>query len=449
MGPGAMTRDLFQQRIILWLAAAGMIAMAGSTAMAQSRNTIIEYDKDGRPKGAITNEQRPGTAATPAGPNATPTARGTTPAAPAPRGPASRYAEGEVVVTNAPAGFEAAAAQMGFRVLERVRLANLGLEILRLSIPARSTVEEARASLRTRFPGIVADANHLYEPSQGAASAAAPADLRNGSLARAMVGWEQVPATCGRGVRLGMIDGAVDTTHPAFAGRQIEYKSFHDPKKQPGAASHGTAVAALFIGAPANKGFGGILPGAKLYAANMFEEDGSGKTAGSALAMVKALDWLATEKIPVVNLSIAGAENTLLKLGVEKARRTGMARVASVGKDNSDDPAYPAAFEGVVSVTAVSDQRLIYDKANRGDYVDLAAPGVRVWTAVPGGGKYQTGTSFAAPFITALIALDAARGQSIEEKAVIGRYGAKAIDLGPPGRDKIFGFGLVNAAPAC
>jgi minor extracellular protease Epr len=448
MGPEAMTRHLVQQRTILGLAAAGMIAIAGSAAMAQSRTSIIEYDKDGRPKGAITNEQRPGATGTPAAPNAAPAARGTAPAAPAPRGPASRLAEGEVVVTNAPAGFEAAAAQMGFRVLERVRLANLGLEILRLSIPARTTVEEARSSLRTRFPGIVADANHLYEPSQGAASAAAPADLRNGSLARAMVGWEQVPPTCGRGIRLGMIDGAVDTTHPAFAGRQLEYKSFHDPKKQPGAASHGTAVAALFIGAPADKGFGGILPGAKLYAANMFEEDG-GKTTGSALAMVKGLDWLATEKVPVVNLSISGADNTLLKLGIEKARRTGMALVASVGNDNSDDPAFPAAFEGVVSVTAVSDQRLIYDKANRGDYVDLAAPGVRVWTAVPGGGKYQTGTSFAAPFITALIALDAAKGQSIEEKAVIGRYGAKAIDLGPPGRDKIFGFGLVNATPAC
>ena len=350
------------------------------------------------------------------------------------------------MVANAPAGFEATATQMGFRVLERVRLANLGLEILRLSIPARSTVEEARQSLRARFPGIVADANHLYEPSQGAAAPAQ--ELRNGSLARAMVGWEQVPPTCGRGIRIGMIDGAVDTTHPAFSGRQIEYRSFHDPKRQPGAASHGTAVAALLIGAPADKGFGGILPGAKLYAANMFEEDG-GKTAGSALAMVKALDWLATEKIPVVNLSIAGADNTLLKLGIEKARRLGMSLVASVGNDNSDEPAFPAAFEGVVAVTAVNDQRLIYDKANRGDYVDIAAPGVRVWTAVPGGGRFQTGTSFAAPFITALIAMDAAKGQNIEKKAVVARYGAKAVDLGPPGRDKIFGFGLVNAAPAC
>lgn len=428
------------------LAILGLLVAVGGPAASQSRTSIIEYDKDGRPKGAITNEQRPAGAAVPGAPGAAPASRGAAPAAPAPRGPASRYADGEVVVANAPAGFEATATQMGFRVLERVRLANLGLEILRLSIPARSTVEEARQSLRARFPGIVADANHLYEPSQGAVAPAQ--ELRNGSLARAMVGWEQVPATCGRGIRIGMIDGAVDTTHPALAGRQIEYRSFHDPKRQPGAATHGTAVAALLVGAPADKGFGGILPGAKLYAANMFEEDG-GKTTGSALAMVKALDWMATEKIPVVNLSIAGADNTLLKLGIEKARRLGMALIASVGNDNSEEPAFPAAFEGVVAVTAVNDQRLIYDRANRGDYIDIAAPGVRVWTAVPGGGRYQTGTSFAAPFITALVATDAAKGQSIEKRAVVARYGAKAVDLGPPGRDKIFGFGLVNAAPAC
>lgn len=428
---------------LLTLLLCGAVAVLTAPVLAQSRTSIIEYDKDGRPKGAITNEQNP-TGRNAARPGAAPAA----PTAPASRGPASRFAPGEVVVTNAPANFEAEAARMGFRLLERVRLANLNMEILRLSIPARTTVEEARQSLRNAFPGIVADANHLYEPSQAAAAAPAATALRNGSLARAMLNWPQVPDSCGRGVKLGMIDGAVDMTHPAFAGRAVEFKSFTDPKKAVGAASHGTAVAALLVGAPADKGFGGILPGAKLYAANMFEED-AGKTSGSALALVKALDWMVTEKVNVVNLSIAGADNTLLKLAIEKARRTGLALIASVGNDASDEPAYPAAFDGVVGVTAINDQRLIYEKANRGDYVDLAAPGVRVWTAVPGGGKYQSGTSFAAPFISALVALDAAKGQSVEKNAVLARYGAKAIDLGPPGRDKIFGFGLVNAAPAC
>jgi len=129
----------------------------------------------------------------------------------------------------------------------------------------------------------------------------------------------------------------------------------------------------------------------------------------------------------------------------------GLAQLAPrpVGNDNGVEPAYLAAFDGVVDVTAVNDQRLIYDKDNRGDYVDIAAPGVRVWTAEPGGGRYQSGTSFAAPFITALVAVDAAKGHSVEKKAVVGRQGSKAIDLGPPGGDKIFGFGMVNVAPTC
>jgi hypothetical protein len=79
---------------------------------------------------------------------------------------------------------------------------------------------------------------------------------------------------------------------------------------------------------------------------------------------------------------------------------------ASGNWGRSDKPAYSAAYKGVVAVTAISDKGLIYSKANTSKYIHFYAPGVRIYTAAPGGGgRLQTGTSFAVPFITALMGL--------------------------------------------
>ncbi len=69
-------------------------------------------------------------------------------------------------------------------------------------------------------------------------------------------------------------------------------------------------------------------------------------------------------------------------------------------------PAYPAAYNDVIAVTAIDRAKRAYRRAGRGEHIDLAAPGVDVWTAasVPGA-RAKTGTSFATPFVTAAVAL--------------------------------------------
>ena len=178
--------------------------------------------------------------------------------------PENLYEDGEVVVLDPPKAFRAQASQLGFSVVETVDLKELSLRLYRLRIPPGSTVPQARKLLRSRFPGLTMDANHLFE-TQKAKSSSRPHFKAN---VRSLVGWNKYSAVCGKGIRLGMIDASVDVKHPALAGQKIEFRSFHKKDRKPGSADHGTAVATIFVGKPE---WGGLLPGASLKAANMFE----------------------------------------------------------------------------------------------------------------------------------------------------------------------------------
>ena len=124
--------------------------------------------------------------------------------------------------------------------------------------------------------------------------------------------------------------------------------------------------------------------------------------------------------------------------------------VAAAGNwGRADKPAYPAAYSEVVAVTAVGPYRGIYKKANRGNYIDFAAPGVRLWTAIPEGGKYQSGTSFAAPYITALAGMEVSKGANKDTSRLRKVLQGNSRDLGNPGKDSTYGWGLVQRGPGC
>ena len=349
-----------------------------------------------------------------------------------------RYEEGEVLVTNPPVGFETAAVNLGFSVIERVQLRELALNVYRLRIPDGSNVPKALKLLVTRFPGLNVDASHHFE-------AQALKDYAS-KVPRAVIGWDKATSRCGAQVRLGMIDAAVDVKHTALKGRKIEYRSFHNAKRRPGPADHGTAVAAMLVGRPK---WGGLLPGASLKAANMFEYNKGGRVVGNALALMKAINWMAKARVHVVNLSVAGANNKVVRRAFEKARQKGLVMVAAAGNGGRKaKPVYPAAYKDVIAITAFGAKRIVYSRANIGAYIDFAAPGVKIYTAVLGGGRLQSGTSFASPYVAVLVGLQMAGGKKSPARLrKILRRGA--LDLGVPGKDKVFGWGLANMQPDC
>lgn len=362
--------------------------------------------------------------------------------------PAARYEPGEVLVVDPSGDLRQQLAGLDFTVIEQLPFSGLNMNLLRLRIPEASSVPDALALLRQRFPGTLADANHLFETAGDTATATAEAPPS--SWVRAVIGWPPVDERCGTGLRIGMIDAPVDTDHPALAGQHIQYRSFHGPDRRLASADHGTAVAAILVGHPSADGWGGILPGAELLAANMFEFNDSGRLVGNAVAMLKALDWMAESDVKVVNLSMAGADNKALRFALQRARSKGLVMVAAAGNwGTAERPAYPAAYDHVIAVTAFGAGGDIYEMANRGPYIDFAAPGVRLWTAVPHGGRYQSGTSFAAPYVSAQIAAESVRGAPSDAQALRDLLRKRAVDMGSPGRDDVFGWGFIEQAPPC
>ncbi len=127
-----------------------------------------------------------------------------------------------------------------------------------------------------------------------------------------------------------------------------------------------------------------------------------------------------------------------------------MVLVAAAGNaDRDSPPLYPAADPNVIAVTATNDEDGLFSGANRGDYIAVAAPGVDV--LVPGiGGTYQlsTGTSVAAAEVSGVAALLIERNPALKPAEIRRILMRTAKDLGPKGRDREFGAGLVNALAA-
>jgi len=354
-----------------------------------------------------------------------------------------RFEPGEVLVVDPPRTFERDSAALGYSVLERANLQNLQMDMYRMAVPEGQGVLQSRDQLQAQFPGIAGDANHHFETQAVNAGAT--------SKVRAEIGWVPAPSSCGTGVRMGMIDGGVDVRHPALAGQKVEYRSFHKKGRRPGPKDHGTAIAAMLVGKPADKAWGGLLPAAELYAANMFEYAPKNQIVGSASGLLKAIDWLTGLDVHVINLSVAGPDNRLLRKAFGRAKGKGVAMVAAAGNwGRADKPAFPAAYDHVLAVTAISAKsRTIYKFANRGEYIDFAAPGVHIWTAVPGSGRFQSGTSMAAPYISAAVGLKVAAGSDRSPDSLRRILRKVVEDLGSPGNDKIFGRGLLKDEPGC
>ncbi|WP_282608503.1 S8 family serine peptidase [Pelagibius sp. Alg239-R121] len=334
-------------------------------------------------------------------------------------------------------------AALGYRIAERVPLAALGQDIFRVSLPAGTTLDEAVRELRAALPDAVVDRNSLY-------------DLQTGPrfYAKHVINWPADFLRCAGGgleSRIGLIDSGLDRTHPALAEQSIVLKSFLNGEKTSEGLEHATGIAALLVGRPGVGTPTGLLPAARLYIAEVFQRDAKGTTRASTLTISIALNWLAEEGLRVVNLSFAGPRNAVFSANLAQASRQGMVLIAAAGNFGSEaPPAFPAAEESVIAVTAVDSRHHLYVKASRGSYIDFAAPGVDIWTAKPGGGgAYRSGTSFAAPYVTAIVAAELSLNPRLSTGLLSESMRRNALDIGLAGKDDHFGWGLVRAPRGC
>jgi hypothetical protein len=353
------------------------------------------------------------------------------------------YVHGELVVANFSGPARREIGRLGFVVLEERPFEALGLTVARLRVPPRMASAAARTLLAARYPELLVDLNALYRPQSQLVLPAA-------DYAERLIGWGDAPAGCGAGVRIGVLDTAVDSGIPALQGASIVQRSFlSGDAKHPG-MEHGTAVAAILVGQESADGHG-LLPGAQLSVGEVFAEDTAGETAAEVLALVGGLNWLVEQRVSVINLSLAGDANRLVAFALGRVAAQRGIVVAAAGNGGPEaPPAFPASEPLVIGVTALDSRSQPYAAANQGDYVDFAAPGVRIWTprADPTG-SYDTGTSFATPYVTAAIGALIAREGAVDPARATTMLAATAIDLGTPGRDPVFGWGLIQSANPC
>lgn len=326
--------------------------------------------------------------------------------------------------------------KLGFRVKNDINLSALALELTVLTTPVEMEVAAALDLLRAREPDARFELNHVFDP-------AAEKKTSQHAAARSVERISPLPwhdLTPVEGVRLGLVDLGVDPDHPSLKGAKIETAVFTGEDK-PSPSAHGTAVASLLVGksTDGDTKFHGAAQGAHLFAADAFGEADVG---GSALDIVRALTWLSENKTIVIAMPLVGPPNLVLELALDRLHEQGVLIVAPVGNEGPTRPiAYPAAYESVVAVTATDWQGKVYLGANRGAQVMFSAVGVNIPAAADSDALVAvSGTSYAVPEVAARLLRRADDGAS----NAITMLQSSATDLGQPGHDDVYGFGLVS-----
>ncbi len=361
------------------------------------------------------------------------------------RAPArSDYVPNEILLIDPSEDTLARSTTLGFSRYATEQIAGGEITIVRLRLPPGLDAPAALALLRADAPDQTADLNHTYRLQQASRSGAdLYTDCRSSRCyPQAMIGWTEELASCAAGLRIGVLDTRVNTSHSTLRGQAVRAVSFASPLARPSTASHGTGIVAL-LAARADSRVPGLLPDASVFAADVFHADDAGRLSADAVTIARGIGWLIEQDVDVVNISFSGDANILVAKAIKRAQDAGLVFAAAAGNEGPRaEPRYPAALPSVIAVTAVDRIQRIYRRASQGEHIAYAAPGVNVWTArsVRGHGP-ATGTSYATPFVTAVLAVlgDGAKrpGQP------------STIDLGPPGRDTVFGEGLIQAPERC
>lgn len=348
----------------------------------------------------------------------------------------------EFVVAGLAADDLARLAERGFDVTATRSSGILGRSVSRIEPPRRLGISTALRQIRELAPLATAARNDTYRRSPIAPYR--PQEQACGAACEAFVltGWRPDYLRCAISEAIGVVDTGVDPAHPALAGASVELATVRRADRPPSNPAHGTGVVSLLVGQPGSE-ISGVVPRARVFAVDAFHAAGP-NDATDAYDLLAALDHLAERRVRIVNMSLAGPDNALLASAVATLVERGATLIAAAGPAAGKDRGYPAKYPGVVAVAAV-DTRLNPSRLSaRGAHIAIAGPGVGLSVAAPGGrSRLATGTSFAAPIVAAAFA--AAKGEAGGDRTrTLERISALARDLGPPGRDAVFGWGLVQ-----
>jgi hypothetical protein len=251
----------------------------------------------------------------------------------------------------------------------------------------------------------------------------------------------------GAGVKVAIIDTGIDYTHSDldvnFDTTLRGYDFVNDDSDPMDDNGHGTHCAGIVAAVDDGAGVVGVAPEAHLYAVKVLDSGGSGYESN----VIAGIQWSVDNGMDVISMSLGSdSGSTSLETACENASSSGVLLVAAAGNDGNprgrgDNVDYPARYDSVIAVAATdsSDKRARW--SSTGPAVELAAPGVSIKSTYLGGGyAIKSGTSMACPHVAGTVALAIGNVRQCLQDT--------ADDLGAPGKDNLYGYGLVDAFEA-
>ncbi|MEZ4660814.1 MAG: S8 family peptidase [Caldilineaceae bacterium] len=357
------------------------------------------------------------------------------------------------------AAAEQAVAQMGGMLIDwleplHTARVQVGTTTAKTSFRRMWTLAQDEPSIQFVEPGSVIMGD--------AATSETTADYNDPSLAvadesygltrvQALDAWDAITGT--QDVIIAVLDTGINPEHPEFAGRIIMGYDYinddADPTDDHGHGSHVSGIAAAAL----NNGHGaaGICPNCSILAVKVLNENNAGTWWSAAQGIIYAVDNGAR----VINLSLgANVPSNTIKSAIDYAQENGVLIVAAAGNSASSNDFYPAAYDGILGISATNSSDELWGLSNHGAFIDVAAPGHLIYGPNKslddeyGGYVYKSGTSMAAPYVTGLAGLLFSQDPSRTATDVADIIMQSADDLGAPGRDDNFGHGRINVLAA-
>lgn len=255
-------------------------------------------------------------------------------------------------------------------------------------------------------------------------------------------------------IKVAIVDTGIDIKHPDLKDNlkggvsTVGYTTSYNDDN-----GHGTHVAGIAAAIDNEIGVIGVGPQIDLYAVKVLDRRGSGWLSD----VIEGLDWAIQNGMEVVNMSLGtNSDVQSFKDAIQKVNAAGIVQVAAAG-NNGGAVIYPAAYPEAIAVSATDSTDTIASWSSRGPEVDLAAPGVNIYSTYKGSAyKTLSGTSMAAPHVAGTAALvlsvpeecDLDLDGKCSPAEVQQRLEVTAEDLGDTGRDDLYGSGLVDAEKA-
>ena len=273
---------------------------------------------------------------------------------------------------------------------------------------------------------------------------------QQGNLRTIGADWAWNTTIGNRSVLVAIVDTGIDYNHPDLAANYVPLgydwvNNEADPIDDNG---HGTHCAGI-IAAVANNSIGVAgLAQVRIMAEKALDNNGYGWTDQLAQAIIDATDKGAN----IISMSWGSTfDSGLVHEAIMYAYKSGVLLVAAAGNDGRNVKPYPAGYKEVVAVAATDKNDVRASFSNYGEWIELSAPGVGIYSTVSENHSSMfeySGTSTACPHVAGVAALVLSRFSDLTQDQLRTRLWYSVDDLGEPGFDIYYGYGRINARKA-